>query len=251
MPQSIFGTGSMWATPAGATPTPTVFGAVQDVGLDFSFDLKQLWGSNQFPIEQARGKGKIDIKASVGRVDGNLFNNIFFGQTVTPNTETIAAKNEAHTVPGSPAYTVTVTNSATFTKDLGVYNTTTKLWMVRVASVSATNQYSVSAGVYTFYSANASAAVQISYEYTAATTGAATLAFQNVAMGSNVIFGLDLSETFVGQDGVSRTFTISFPAVQAPKLSMPLKLDDFEMTSIDMTAQDNGSGTIFTYSFTD
>ena len=59
MPQSVFGVGFLFATPAGANATPMRFGALQDVSVDFSFDTKALYGSSQFALEQARGKGKI------------------------------------------------------------------------------------------------------------------------------------------------------------------------------------------------
>ena len=34
------------------------------------------------------------------------------------------------------------------------------------------------------------------------------------------------------------------------KLAMPLKLDDFSLPQLDMSAQDDGSGNVFNYSMT-
>jgi hypothetical protein len=68
-------------------------------------------------------------------------------------------------------------------------------------------------------------------------------------MGSNVIFSMTLVNQFAGVGGRKSLF-MSFPAVQASKLSMPLKLDDFTLTSLDMGAQDDGSGNVFSYSMT-
>jgi len=62
--QSVFGAGYLFGVPSGANPTPVMFGAVQDTSVDFSFDLKALYGQSQFALEQARGRGKIDIKAA-------------------------------------------------------------------------------------------------------------------------------------------------------------------------------------------
>jgi hypothetical protein len=42
MAQSVFSAGYLFAIPSGATPTPLVFGALQDVSVDFQFDNKQL-----------------------------------------------------------------------------------------------------------------------------------------------------------------------------------------------------------------
>jgi hypothetical protein len=69
-------------------------------------------------------------------------------------------------------------------------------------------------------------------------------------MGSGVVFSVQLVNKFKGADGVVRSLFLNFPAVQCPKLAMPLKLDDFTLPQLDMSAQDNGSGTVFSYSMT-
>ena len=244
MPQSVFGVGFLFATPTGANATPMRFGALQDVSVDFSFDTKALYGSSQFALEQARGKGKIEIKAGIGRVDPNLFNSIFFG--LAPSTgETLNAIDESGTIAGGA---VSVANAANWTQDLGVYNATTGLYMTRVAGSPSGNQYAVTAGVYSFNSALNGDVVRISYVYNSASTGS-RLAFTNSPMGSSVIFSMTLVNQFAGVGGKKSLF-MTFPAVQAGKLSMPLKLDDFTLTSLDMSAQDDGTGNVFSYSMT-
>jgi hypothetical protein len=251
MAQSVFGVGFLFATPTGANPTPTRFGRLQDVSVDFSYDIKMLYGSYQFPLEQARGKGKIDLKATLGVVDPSLFNNIFFGLTTTTG-QTLNSIDEAQTVPApSGPYTVTVNNGGTFSQDLGIYNTVTGLWMTRVASGPATGQYSVNTttGVYTFNSTQASAAVKISYTYAASGSGT-SLAYTNQLMGSEPGFSVQLVNQFTGSDNISRSLFLNFPRVICPKLSMPLKLDDFLLPQLDMSAGDNGTGSVFNYSMT-
>ena len=103
MAQSVFGVGFLFATPSGTNPKPTRFGRLQDVSVDFSYDTKMLYGSNQYALEQARGKAKIDLKATVGVVDPNLFNNIFFGLT-TAAGETLNSVDESAT-PSSGSFT--------------------------------------------------------------------------------------------------------------------------------------------------
>jgi hypothetical protein len=244
MPQSVFGVGYVFATPAGANPTPTRFGALQDVSVDFSFDTKALYGSNQFALEQARGKGKIEVKAGVGRVDPNLFNAIFFGQTIQPG-ESLNSIDETGTIASGA---VTVANAANWTQDLGVYNVTTGLYMTRVAASPSANQYTVAAGVYGFNAAQNGNVVRVSYVYNSSSTGT-RLAFTNPPMGSSVIFSMTLVNQFAGVGGRKSLF-MTFPAVQAGKLSMPLKLDDFTLTSLDISAQDDGTGNVFSYSMT-
>jgi hypothetical protein len=276
MAQSVFGVGFLFATPSGSNPTPTRFGRLQDVSVDFSYDSKMLYGSNQYALENARGKAKIDLKASIGVVDPNLFNNIFFG-LATSTGETLNSVDEPQT---SVSTSITVANAGTFSQDLGVYNTVTGLWMTRVAASPAAGQYAVNTatgvyntvtglwmtrvasaptagqyavntttGVYTVNTTQNGQSLRASYTYASASTGQ-SLAFTNQLMGSNVIFSVQLVNKFKGSDGVVRSLFLNFPAVQCPKLSMPLKLDDFSLPSLDMSAQDNGSGNVFNYSMT-
>ena len=245
MAQSIFSTGNLWGIPAGTNVTPVRFGTLQDVAVNFAFDLKKLYGGFQFPVEQARGKGTIDIKATLGRVDPILFNQVFFGLT-NPTGEVLGSTDETATI----ATTVTVANSATFATDLGVYNTILAKYLTRVASAPATGQYSVAAGVYTFNATDVSGGgkVQISYTYASASTGS-TITQTNTLLGSNVILGLQLTEYFKGAAG-GKSVSMNFKAVQCNKLSLPLKLDDFTMPSLDMSAQDDGTGSVFTMTMT-
>ena len=223
MAQSIFGTGNLWGIPAGTNPTPVRFGTLQDVAVDFSFDFKMLYGGTQFPVEQARGKAKLDLKATLGRVDPVLFNGMFFGSSAATG-EQLNSVDETTTIPGTP-YIITVANGATFSRDLGVYDTTAKKFLTRVASAPATGQYAVN------------------------TTTGTTITYTNTLMGAGPIFAVELVETYVGSAG-SKSFSLYLPAVQSSKLTMPLKLDDFTMSSIDMSAQDDGAGNIFTMSIT-
>lgn len=242
MSQSNFGAGFLYGTTAAGQPR--MFAALQDVSVDFSFDMKQLYGSNQFAIEQARGKGKIEAKASMGRVDPLLFNDLFFGQTASAG-ELLGSVLESGTVPAATTYTVTVANSANFSRDLGVYDVATGRFMTKVSSGPATGEYSVAAGVYTFAAADASKVVKISYTYTSTVAGSKTVTGTNLAMGSGPIFRLDLLNSFR-----SKTLTLTLNAVQSSKLSMPLKLDDFLLPSMDFSAQDDGSGGVFSYTVT-
>jgi hypothetical protein len=247
MAQSVFGVGFLFATPQGATPTPTRFGRLQGVSVDFTYDNKLLYGSNQYPLEQARGKAKIDLKATVGVVDPALFNNIYFGLT-TATGETLNSIDETQT-PSAGSFTVA--NAGTFSQDLGVYNTATGLFMTRVAASPDAGQYAVntSSGVYTTNSAQNGQLLRVSYTYSSSGTGV-NLTFTNQLMGTGVVFSVQLVNKFKGSDGVVRSLFLNFPAVQCPKLSMPLKLDDFTLPQLDMGAQDNGSGTVFSYSMT-
>lgn len=246
MASSNFGTGLLFTVPAGANPTPTFYGALQDVSVDFSFDWKQLYGSFQFALEQARGKGKIDIKASIGRFDPVLFNQIFFGQTTTTGEIRNSAR-EAGTIPGTP-YQITVANGGTFATNLGVYDTTSGKWLTVVASGPTTGQYTVNSttGQYTFAAADTTHVLQFYYTYSSSSTGT-TLAFTNPLMGAgplSTLYLINYNQT------TNKYLYLKFPAVLSSKLSLPLKLDDYTMAGLDYGAQDDGAGNIFTWSMT-
>jgi hypothetical protein len=244
MVQSLFSAGYLFAIPSGAAPTPVMFGAAQDIAVDFSFDLKQLYGQGQFPLEQARGRGKIDIKASIGRIDPVLFNQIYFGAALTTG-ETLASVGEAASIPTSP-YTVTAANAGAFRTDLGVYSTSLGRFLTRVASAPVSGQYAVntSSGVYTFAAADTGGAIKLYYSYGSSSTGA-TVTGANLAMGSGPIFSLQLVNQYRG-----KSLSLSFPAVQSSKLSLPMKLDDFALAAFDMQVQDDGAGDVFTWTMT-
>lgn len=238
--QSRFGAGFLFGTPVGGTPL--MFAALQDVSVDFQQDVKTLHGSSKFPIEVAGGKGKIDLKASIGRVDPDLFNQIFWGGSRS-TTITLGSMGEAATIPGTP-YTVTVANGANFKTDLGVYNPSTGLFLTRVTSGPATGQYSVNAatGVYTFAAADTGTAVLIYYTY-GASSGGVTITGTNQTLGSVNQFAATLVNSYNGKQSV-----LSFPKCVSTKFSLPFKQDDFLLPAFDFSAFDDGTGNVFTFS---
>lgn len=246
--KSIFGVGFMAAIPTGANPTPAVFGALQDVSVEFSGDLKRLHGNFKYALEQGMGKSTIDIKAAVGRIDPVFFNQTFFGMTVTTG-EKRNVVNEPGTIPTTP-FQITVANGATFAVDLGVYDRTTGKWMTRGATATATGIYAVNTatGVYTFNTADSGHNVLITYTYTASATGG-TITGTNPLMGTQPVYALHLVNNFTGSGGTGYSW-FNFPSVICPKLGFPMKLDDFTLPALEMSAVDDGGGNPFNISFT-
>jgi hypothetical protein len=247
MPQSNFGVGWLFATPQGANPTVSRFARLQDVSVDWEFENKLLYGSLQFPVEQAFGKGKIGIKATQGVIDTVMFNTVMFGETTTSG-QTLNSVDEKKTVPASVTYTVAATNAASFSADLGVYDNTTGLWLSNVSGAPAAGQYSQTAGVYTVNSAAASHVVYLSYTYSS--TAGTKLSYTNQLLGTRNVFGVTLVDNYKGIDGTTRSLYVNFPAVVCPKLSMPLKLDDYTLPQLDLSAGDDGTGAVFNISTT-
>lgn len=236
-----FGSGTLWGVPTsgnlGPNPAPQKFGTLQDVSVDFSADVKELFGQNQFPDFVARGKMKITGKAKAGRIVGAMFNQLFFGQTQTAGMKSYA-NDEVHAVPASTPYTVTVTNSAMFSEDLGVRYSATGIQLAKVTSGPTVGQYSEAAGIYTFAAADASAGVLISYNYTSAATGL-TVAINNQLMGYAPVFEVHLAGLFNNSQ-----FAIKLFSCVSTKLSIATKQDDFTVPEFDFSAFANAAGQV-------
>lgn len=221
MSQYVFGTGQLFATPVGGG-APLRFGALQDISVDFSGDIKQLFGQYQYALDVARGKTKIEWKASSGNIDVNAFNQVFFGGSVAGGDELIQVINEAGTIPATP-FQLTASHGANFVMDLGVYYSATGLPLKQIPSgTPTTGQYKVSAaGVYTFAAADTTLGVLLNYLWDSASTGG-SLIVTNQLMGNTPRFQLVLSQQYEAQN-----FTLLLYSNVCEKLTLPLKQDDY------------------------
>lgn len=244
MTQYLFGTGDLFTTAQDGS-VPAKFGALQDVTVDLSGDVKQLFGQYQFPLDVARGKSKVEGKAATGDVDVTSFNTFYFGGT--PSTgQTLRANNEAHPIPATPGpYTISATHAADFVQDLGVYNATTGAPLQQVATSPATGQYSVNSdtGVYTFAAADEGDPVLLNYLYEDSSGN--TLVIENALMGLTPKFRLILTQLYGG-----KTFTMTLFSCVAEKLSLPIKQDDYTIADFSFQAQADAAGRIGTISTT-
>jgi len=241
MPQYSFGSGTLIGVNTTANSTPVNFGGLQDVTLDFSFNLKELHGQYQFPLAVGRGTGKITGQAKFAQVNGLILNSLFFGLSSTVG-QLQTAFHEAGTVPGTP-YQITVANAATFVTDYGVINSLTGIPLTKVASAPTTGQYSVSnVGVYTFAAADTTLAMLISYTYTTSASGNKTI-ISNQLLGTAPTFKIALYETYN-----SKALTIELNQCIAAKLNFATKLEDFTIPGFDFSAFADASGNLGTIS---
>lgn len=246
MAQFGFGTGVLVGTAttdaagtALATPTPAQFGVLQEASVDMSFDLKELYGSYQFPVAIGRGKGKIGGKAKWAQMNGLLINTLFFGQTLTSGELGEVIDQTGAAIPATPfTITPTVPNTGTWALDLGVLDAN-GVPMTRVVSAPATGQYSVAAGVYTFAPADTGKIVRISFQYTATSTTKKRMTISNQLMGSTPSFRSDLMIPFGGKQ-----FVLTLPNCVSSKLSFGTKLDDFLVPEFDFSAFADASNNI-------
>jgi len=250
--QLAFGAGALWGNRTDATGSgigPDQFGILQDVQIDWDWQTKELWGQFQFPVDIARGQGKISGKAKFARIFGAIYGDLFFGQTPATGQLTIS-ENEAATVPATTPYTVTVANAASYVDDLGLYYATGAAAgnrFTRVTTPSAAGQYSVnlSTGIYTFAAADAGASLLISYLYTA--SSGKKLVLTNQFMGSTPTFKATFYTTKTVQ-GTPAGLALMLNACTATKLSLPTKIDDYEIQEFDFSAFADVTGTIGTLS---
>ncbi len=246
VPFAAFGPGIVIVTRTDlATPVAVNIGYGQELSIDFAGTTKELYGQNQFPLVQARGTIKATGKIKAATISGIAWNNVFFGQTLAAASGFAWNIAEAHSVPGSSTYTVTVTNGATFDADLGVVYAATGLPLQRVASVTAVGQYSVNTttGVYTFFSGDASAALLFTYTNTITTATSQKLVISNLPIGTTPTFQLDFYTNL--NQPTAEPFAIRVFACVAGKLSIATKLEDYVMPEIDFGFFANAAGQVF------
>lgn len=242
----VFGSGSLFAVRTDVSyATPVKFGTLQDVNVEMSSETKMLYGSQQFPVAIGRGKAKITAAAKVGMFQMRPLADLFFGTAFATGEQTMALA-EAHSVPASTSYTVTVTNTTGFL-DLGCYYSTTTTQLTRVSATPSMGQYSVSnAGLYTFNSGDAGSAMLFDYQYTQTMSGKSfTLA--NPQLGTQPVFTAVLEAGYTASSG-QMTADLTLYACIANKWSLPTKLDDFAVNDFAFDAFANTAGNVFTWS---
>lgn len=242
MSQFTFGSGSLYAQRTDvANSTPMGFGILQNVSMEFAGNTKPLFGQFQLPVAVARGTIKVSAKAQFARINGRLFNDLFFGvSTVVGRYNT--AIEELQTIAAGAA---TVTNSATFGEDLGVVYTLTGKMLVKVASAPAVGQYSgPAAGVYTFNVGDNGLGVKISYTYNPAggVLPQQKVTISNPLLGVQPIFQSWFYATFNNQP-----LTLRFLACVASKLSFGTKLEDWMIPEFDFECFTDASNNLMTY----
>ena len=111
--------------------------------------------------------------------------------------------------------------------------------MTRVASAPATGQYSVSAGIYTFATADTGKTVYINYRYSYTLSSAKRISLTNLPMGYAPTFKAQMQTIFQGKRAL-----VVLSSVVSTKLNLfATKQDDFSVPEIDFSAQADSSGT--------
>ncbi len=246
-----FGAGSLWGQPVGGNTTlpgtPTFFGTLQDVSLDISGDVKQLYGQKQFPEAIARGKCKVTGKAKYAWINAKQMNDLFFGQTLLAGMVQISS-NQAAGVPAVTPFTVTLAppSSGTYLNDTirgdqGVRYATTGVPLTKVSSPTAIGQYSVDVtiGKYTFFSGDANANVLISYMYAPSAATGNQIQVSNQFMGFAPIVQMVLEAIYNNNQ-----FNVVLYNCLVSKLTFATKQEDFIIPEMDFEAFANPAGKV-------
>lgn len=215
-----------------ATPSsPRMPGSFQDFTFDNSGTIKELRSQNQYPDDTGVTDKKATWKMGSGRFDIDLFNNLFAGETISTGGEAIVIQ-EAHNVPASSPYTVTVTNHTNFFADMGVSYASNGQPLSRVAVVAAAGQYSVnqSTGVYTFYLGDTGASIVISYSYTVTTGNILTV--HNQIIGWSPQFQIYLAESYQQLTAGIPNYLKLF-ACKCTKFGLPYKRADYLICDLE------------------
>ncbi len=248
-PIYLFGAGTAWVTQQtdsqGNTitnPPPILVAAIQDISIDGSADIKELFGQNSYALAVARGKQKLGIKIKNAQLHGRLWNALYFGQTLASGIYDAVYDTTGIAIPTSPfqvtvssaaadATHVQIPNSGTYGYGLGVRDPN-GLPYAQVASGPTTGQYSRTGGVYTFAAADATKVVYIDFNYTATSTVAQKLVVQNQLMGQAPYFQLDIKIP----SPLGGAVNVTFPNCVSTKFTFASKLDDFIYPEFDMSA---------------
>ena len=105
----------------------------------------------------------------------------------------------------------------------------------------------MSGGVYTFSSADAGAAVLISYTYTVAASGE-SIAVTSQLIGPSVTFSANL---FASDPGTGKQFSVLLYNCVAEKLSFGTKVEDFLIPELDFQCFANAAGQVCQFNFGD
>jgi hypothetical protein len=243
-----FGSGKLIGRRNDVANGPAVpFGLLQEVSLDFTYTVKELYGQFQFPVAIARGTGKTTGKAKVASLSGVAYNALFFGMALSAG-QLAFAYGEAGVVPAVSTFIITVANAAAFSADMGVSYVANGIPLTKVASApTAIGQYSVNetTGVYTFNASDANAAVLISYTYNVTGTGE-KIVITNQLLGTNPTFQIAFGTTFQGKSA-----SLILNSCMSNKLSMGTKLEDFVTPEFDFNAFADANNVIGTMSFSE
>ena len=229
-----------------ANQVVTLLGVLQDMEISIDRTNKELIGQYALPVDIAQAQMKITGKGKYAQIGATNLNNTILGQTLTSSSGFQIAAPENHT----GAATVTVTNGATFSEDLGVRYHSTGNPLQPVTATPSAGQYIAGAagvGAYTF---NAADTVSLDVYYSYNVTTMQQISAVNQLMGAGTTFELIGSNTY-NVCGNTKVLSVKLNACKATKTGMPLKNIDYLMFDLEFQAFADCSNAWGTIAMTD
>jgi len=221
-----FGTGALFGVDS--TGASWEFGTLQGVSVGFGWDAKELTGQYQFAKKVARGKAKIDCKATYGEFRAAAFN-LIFGGTITAGARRKVVRETLVVTAGAATASA---SAGTITADLGAYDATNStlsipLTPTAITPVTGTYKLIIATGVYAFFTGVTSA--YVSYEMSLLTGKTITLG--NALMGTAPNF-----QIYLGNESNGSGMEIKLNSCVASKLDLGFKNDDFLIPNFEFQA---------------
>jgi len=248
----LFGIGALWGQRVDVNGNnigigPHQFAIIQDTSVDFDFETKELYSQLGFPVDAARGKGKVTAKSKMARVYTAIYADIFFGETFAAG-EINVSQNELVTLGAAGLYTVT--HSAAFQADLGVFvNAGGQLFLQYSTTAPSNTQYGVStAGVYTFNTSIAGTQLAISYVYT--DSGGFEFTINNNLMGFTPTFQTTLYHNNPTLRSTGQ-MTLRLNTCISSRLTFPTRVGEYTMSDFDFMAIGDGGNRVGVVAFSE
>lgn len=245
--QINFGAGNVVAKRTDvANNRPVVLGVLQDIEIDFNQSIKELIGQYKMPVDIAPAEFKIMGKAKYARIQADGFNALLLGMVESTAAGSNMSVGEAHTPSAGSA---TMTNTATFVEDLGVYYVSSGLQLQPAATASAVGIYVpgvAGAGVYTHHASDNGVALLYTYSFTV--TSLLSIAGTQAMMGTGPQFELIMQQQYT-VNTVVKTMHMKLNACRASKMNMPMKNVDYTINNFEFQAfadSSNNWGTLAT-----
>ena len=186
MSNILFHTGSLYISGKGKTPRRIM--TIQETNFEFKGELTKLMGEKQFAVDTAVGSIDITAKAKNGQLDPEVFNSLFFGQTVQGNAKVLVENETAFVKEGK----CLVRAGNRFAENLGVRDLDSgQVLTLTSSAIPEDGQYTVNqmSGEYTF--APSLEGIKISIDY-----------LINDAEGNSLIITSKLAGTTVNFRGI-------------------------------------------------
>lgn len=249
--QLQFGVGGLFTNPTGGntgTPSwPQRMFSIQDIDIDIDRKNVALMGQNEGPDDVAPSDTTIKGKSGFGYFNPDVFNVLFFGDTVATGNPYDMFTAAAIAIPGTPfQVTPTIPSAGTALEDLGVqFSNNITYNLQRVASGPAAGQYSYAAGVYTFSSADHTSGLSVitSQAYSQSTVGRSLTAYNHV-QGYGPYFELFIPMSYTGnqQDGGN---VLHIRRARASKMGFPMKRAGYMISAFEFECFPDNSGAWF------